>query len=40
MKPVAVSGAEGYVLKGADPEELLVAIRAAARGTRTSAPIR
>lgn len=26
------AGAEGYILKGADPEELLTAVRAAARG--------
>lgn len=32
------AGAEGYILKGADPEELLVAIRAAARGEAYLSP--
>ncbi len=32
------AGAEGYILKGADPEELLVAIRAAAHGEAYLSP--
>lgn len=32
------AGAEGYILKGADPEELLVALRAAARGEAYLSP--